>query len=261
VLAALVGVILGIGLLYLSGLPGIWIGREAWQSVIRDLGSLFVVTVAIGILWELWGQRALLDEVLAKVRLSEQIRAAGIVGITSDFFGLDWGVLLGTTKQLDIFFIRGQTWRHVYVNHLVELASKQQSGIRVILPDPEDDVSVREMANRFEISPIELKRQICEAKEFFENLTLKGCSPGGKVNLYFRRGTLQFSYYIMDNVAVVSLYPHLFRTTIPTGNPVPTLVASKGGWMFDWLQHEFDKMVEGADGRTRRLEPERDRTT
>ena len=254
VIAILAGILLGIGLLYLSGLPGIWTGREALQSVVRDLGALFVGTVAVAMLWELWGKRALLDEVLAKVRLAEQVRAAGLVSISSSFHGngWDWQTLLSTTNQLDIFFAYGRTWRRMCQSHLVELAARGHSKIRVVLPDPEDDVSIRSMADRFETTPDELKTQICEAKEFFQSLLPEDTSLRENVTVWFRRGTTLFSFYILDKVAVITLYAHTFESFGPTVKS-PTLIISKGGWMFDWLQDEFNRMVQEAGDQTRRL--------
>jgi hypothetical protein len=253
VIAAMAGTLVGVSLLYLSGLPRIWTGREALQSVVRDLGAVFVGTVAVATLWELWGKRALLDEVLAKVQLAEQIRAAGLVGVTSDFYTLDWGALLSTTRQLDIFFVRGRTWRRVCQTSLVELAAREHSKIRVVLPDPEDDISICSMADLFETTPDELKRQIKEAREFFESLAPRHGSLGGRVNLWLRRGTPNFTFYILDNVAIIALYAHTSKSFGPIANPVPTLVVSREGWIFEFLRNEFDRMVRETDGRTRRL--------
>lgn len=262
VIAALVGIMLGIGLLYLSGLPGIWTGREAWQSVVHDLGALFIGTVAIGVMWELWGKRALLDEALAKAHLAEQIRAAGLTAITSSFYGdgWSWETLLGTTNHLDVFFAYGHTWRRICHNRLVEMAGREHNRIRVVLPDPEDEVSICSMADRFETTPVELKGWIYEAKDFFQDLPPKDTNLRENVTVYFRRGTTLFSYYILDSVAIITLYSHASKSAGSTMGPAPTLVVSRGSWMFDWLQDEFNRMVQGTDGRTKKLELEQNET-
>lgn len=163
--------------------------------------------------------------------------------------------MLGTTSQLDIFFAYGRTWRRICHSHLMELAARGHSKIRVVLPDPEDGVSIHSMADRFEITPDELKRQIYEAKEFFQSLLAEDASLRENVTVWFRRGTTLFSFYILDKVAVITLYAHTFESFGPTVKS-PTLIVSKGGWMFDWLQDEFKRIIQGADGRTRKIDSE-----
>lgn len=79
VLATLITAILGVLLLYVAANSKAWAGAESWQTVIRDIGSLLVVSVAVAALWELFGKRAFRDELLAKAQLAQDVRTAGLV--------------------------------------------------------------------------------------------------------------------------------------------------------------------------------------
>src|SRR6266540_2574164 len=69
-------VLLGVGLLYVAEAAK---GRREpapWDAVVRDLGSLFIATGALSVLWEMIGRRALTDEVLAAADLSSEVQSA-----------------------------------------------------------------------------------------------------------------------------------------------------------------------------------------
>jgi NAD/NADP transhydrogenase beta subunit len=70
--------IAGIGLLYWSKLDAMK-KYPAAQAVIRDLGGLFVVSIAITLIWELCAKRAFSDELLTKANISQQISRSGLI--------------------------------------------------------------------------------------------------------------------------------------------------------------------------------------
>jgi len=58
------------------------IDHPGTQSVARSLAGFLIVSVAIAMLWQLRIKRAFLEEVMAKARLAEEVRAAGVVMLT-----------------------------------------------------------------------------------------------------------------------------------------------------------------------------------
>lgn len=231
---------LGIFLLYLSSSKNLWESREVWQIVIQNVGSLMLVAVAITLLWELRLKRAFLDEVLAKAQVSKEVTFAGIVKITDSFHhDIDWKSYFQTVNKLDIFFAYGQTWRKIHREELREVANREGARIRVVLPDPEDEQTVSELARRFECNNEELKKLIQEAKEDFLSLQSEKVGKGAQINIWFLPAAPHFTFYRFDRIGIIALYTH--RRKQP---PVPTFVVEKGGTLYDYIRKEFNAMIE-----------------
>lgn len=230
----------GVLLLYLAGDERSWESYKALQSVIRSLGSLLFVTATINLLWQLWAKRAFLDEVLAKVGIAKEIEFAGILKITDSFHdAVDWKSLFRTVSKLDIFFAYGRTWRNTHVRELQELAAREGARIRVVLPDPDDEQTIVELARRFAYQPQQLRDLIKEAEEYFRNLhTFRG-PKGAQIEIRFLPAAPVFSFYRFDHIAIIALYSHRRGR----GPAVPTFVCEDGGTLYDYIRKEFDAMV------------------
>src|SRR2546426_4509069 len=146
VLAAVGLAVSGLILLWISA-SFQWNNNTAAQSVVRDVGSFLSASAVLTFLWEFWGRRAFLDEVLAKVQLSDDVRSAGILKIVPSFHtGIDWQTYFPRARELDILFAYGRTWRATHLEELQHVAQKKGSRIRVVLPDPDDPLTVGELA-------------------------------------------------------------------------------------------------------------------
>lgn len=62
---------------------------------------------------------------------------------------IDWTSLFNKVNKLDIFFAYGQIWRKTYLQELREVAARKNARIRLVLPDPEDEQTISELARRF----------------------------------------------------------------------------------------------------------------
>lgn len=238
ILVALVIVVLGVILLYLSN-QDFWTGYEAWQVVVRDIGGLLIVTVAITLLWELWAKRAFLDEVLVKVRMADEVKLAGLVRVTDSFHrGIDWDPLFHSVNKLDIFFAYGRTWRSTHTEELREVAARKGARIRIVLPDPDDVQTVSELARRFNSTPEKIKQLIKEAETDFRNLRHISAGNGAQIGIWFLPATPQFSFYRFDHIAIFALYSHSRERV-----PIPTFVVEMGGTLYDYIRKEFEAMI------------------
>lgn len=247
-LAALIIAVIGIGCLYISAQKDWWQGYEVWQTVIQQLGGLLFVVVTITVLWELWGKRALLDEVLAKAQISKEIMVSGITKITDSFhYEIDWRSYLREVNKLDIFFAYGRTWRNTYIHELQEVASRDGARIRVVLPDPEDDQTVSELARRFDYTTEDLTELVREAEVYFRNLRSSAGARGAQVDIWFLPAAPHFSFYRFDRTAIMALYTHRRERA-----PVPTFVCEMGGTLYDYIRKEFDAMIR-PDGLARHV--------
>ena len=225
---------LGAILLYLSA-KDLWKGYEAWQVVVRNIGGLLVITVAITLLWELWAKRAFLDEVLAKVQMADEVRLAGFVRVTDSFHrGIDWEPLFRSVNKLDIFFAYGRTWRSTHAEELKKVAARKGARIRIVLPDPEDAQTVSELARRFNFTPKKLRELIREAETDFRNLRHISADSGAQIDIWFLPATPQFSFYRFDRIAIFALYSHVRERV-----SVPTFVVEMGGTLYEYIRNEF----------------------
>lgn len=228
----------GLLLLYLSADNSIWTDREIWQTVIRDLGGLLLVTVALTLSWEIMGKRAFMDEVLAKAQISKEIKYAGIIRISDSFHhDIEWKSYLRSVNKLDIFFAYGQTWRNTYYQELRDVASREDARIRVVLPDPDDELTIIELSRRFNYTTETLIELIKEAKEFFRRLRPVG-GKGAQIYVWYLPAAPTFSFYRIDKKAILALYTHRKERA-----PVPTFVCEMGGTLYDYIRKEFDAMI------------------
>jgi hypothetical protein len=238
-LVAFVVASLGIGLLYAAAHKDWWKNYEVWQTVVQNVGSLLLVTVVITILWELWGKRAFLDEVLAKAQVSKEIAFAGITKITDSFHhDIDWRSYFRTVNKLDIFFAYARTWRNTYTQELQEVASREDARIRVVLPDPENEQTVIELARRFNYTPEELRTLIREAETQFRSLRSSIGAKGAHIDIWFLPAAPLFTFYRFDRIAILALYSHCRERV-----PVPTFVCEMGGTLYDYIRKEFEAMI------------------
>lgn len=231
----------GIAALILSAQGGWWERYEVWQTLLRELGALLLVTVIITILWDLVGKRAFLDEVCAKARVSAEIRLAGISSVTTSYnlSEIDWGSLFKNVKKLDLFFSYARTWRNTHLQELKRLAASKGARIRVVLPDPGDDLTVRDLARRFDCSTTELVSRIEEAAAFFRNLRPSSGSDGAQVIVWFLPAAPLYAFYRFDRVVVLTLHGHRRERA-----PFPTFVCEQDGTLYEYVRQEFEAMIK-----------------
>jgi hypothetical protein len=213
-------------------------------AVFQDLGGLLMVSGAVSALWELAAKRSFLDEIRAKAQMTEELRDAGIIAYESDFRLLDWHELLDKASCLDIFFTYSRTWRNQYNRELLEMARRRTTRMRVILPDPEDEMTVKSLAHRFGMSETELVERINEAKAYFSGF---GRMHPAEVEVWFYPRPPLFSFYLIDDRAVLALYHHREERLY-----VPAFVARGGGELYSYLRDEFEAMIDENKGLARK---------
>jgi len=78
--ATVVGVA-GLGLIFLSDASAVWGNglNDTLPLVIRHIGSLLLVTVALTLIWELSAKRSFVDELYSKANIAQSITALGLL--------------------------------------------------------------------------------------------------------------------------------------------------------------------------------------
>ncbi len=239
-LVALVITIIGIGVLYISAREDWWKNYKVWQTVLQNVGALLMVTVTLSLLWELYGKRSFLDEVLSKAHISKEITFAGITKITDSFhhYDIDWKTYFCTVNKLDIFFAYARTWRNTYTEELHKVAAREGVRIQIVLPDPEDKQVIVELARRFKYTEDEMERLIREAETYFRNLSKSAGANGAQIDIWFLPAAPLFTFYRFDRVGILALYTH--RRELVS---VPTFVCEMGGTLYDYIRKEFKAMI------------------
>lgn len=234
-LTAVVAGGIGIGLLYLATILEEFSVAPSIFTVIRQLGGLFVVSTAVGVLWQLRVRRVFLSEILQTTQLAEEIRDSGIVKITSDYNReIDWPELFKNVRELDVFFSYGQTWRSSNVVHLRKL-SETDAQIRIVLPDPDDNQIMAELARRFQIRADEVRQRVRDSAEDFIKIFGKSKAT---FSLWYLPESPVFTMYRFDHRAILALYKHRHER-----GEVPTFMVQKGGLIYDFLVQDFEAFV------------------
>jgi hypothetical protein len=233
---------IGVAFVIIGGLLLWWSGTNHWktnlqmQAFLAQGGGLLLATGLLAVAWDLFGRRALADEVLAKAGLSRDVVRAGIEGVTTQYLTeVEWASLFRDVSKLDIFVAYAATWRNSHRGSLQQLAQRPDARIRVFLPDPSDRRTVEVLADRFSMQPADLVTRINEAIDDFESLAVPGRAS---IEVYVRAGDAVFSCYRFDGRAVLTLYTHRKRRT-----QVPTFVLSSGE-LFDYVYNELTAIAE-----------------
>jgi|SRR5579862_647206 len=235
-----VAAVAGIGLLLLANDWGWLVCHSGWQTLARELGSMLVISVAIGFLWELRAKRSLLTELLAKAKLAENVRSAGLVAITTDFQrGIEWAEELQKVTKLDVFFAYGRTWRATNNEDLRKLARKEDARIRVVLPDPDSPQLIAELARRFATTEEKTKVLIEEAAADFKKVFLEPSDVIAEFSLWYLPESPVFSLYRFDHKAVLVLYNHRKER-----GGIPAMVVEEGGSLYTFARDEFESMIQ-----------------
>lgn len=241
--------IVGFLLLLLSSHQMWWAEHATTQLLLQQTGGLLFVTAAITLIWETLGKRAFLEEILAKAQVSRDIQFSGLLKVTDSFHtDIDWRHHIGKSSKIDIFFAYGQTWRNSHDKELRSAALRRDTRIRVVLPDPEDEQTVDELAKRFSYEPGKLKARVKDAAQYFQNLREENEGDENGVHIWFLHAAPTFSFYRFDSTGILALYTHRKGRTA-----VPTFVCEQGGTLYDYVRHEFDAMIDPKAGLATKL--------
>lgn len=240
-LVALIVAFVGVGLLLWSNDQSLWVQKEVYQGLIRDLGSLCVVTVAFTLIWELTAKRAFVDELLTKARISHELNLSGIVQIAYDQQYIDWDQLFNGAREVDLYFAYARTWRGAHQRRIRELSSRDGINIRVIMPDPDDQLIMQGLAARFNLSPEIVRERILETSQDFLELRRQNQNKGAYIEIWYVSRPPIFALYRFDNIVILSLYSYENREA-STG--VPHFVAIKGGSLYNFAFTQLQTLID-----------------
>lgn len=231
-----------------------WLRSHAiLTSLVRDFGSLLIASVAVALLWELYAKRAFIDELLAKGRasvndliartiLARELQEAGLRAFTTDFaHQVNWLDLFRNSRRVDLFFSYARSWMNTNNAQLQELARREGARIRVVLPDPNNEQLVLELARRFSKSAAELRASIIATRDDFFTIFVTPFRDEPQkpdFSLFYASTTPQFTFYRFDSRSVLALYKHRQGR-----GGVPVFEAEEGGTIHLFIQQEMDAFI------------------
>ncbi|MEC3974893.1 hypothetical protein [Amycolatopsis sp. H20-H5] len=170
--------------------------------------------------------------------LTRDFEAAGLLRIGATYLGeLEWKQLFAEVTELDIVVAYGQTWRNMHARELAQVAARPDSRIRVFLADPNDELTLAILADRFDSTPNELRSRITATHRAYETLRQP---HGAQIEVYYRSGDRVFSFYRFDDIAVVGLYSH----SRARGAAVPVFVCARPGELYEFIQDELAVILD-----------------
>jgi hypothetical protein len=222
---------------------GEWLKHHSYEisgAIATEVGSALFVSVVLGIFWDAFGKRAYADELLEKAGIAQSINTAGIRRFT--FFRspeLSWNDLFNKTNKLDIFVVHASTWRNTHVDEIINMLEDKKASLRIVLPDPDNERVIGELASRFVMDELEVQNKIREAASFFSERRTKA---RGTVEVRFTTQTPLYSYYIFSTGGIFAFFNHKAGKE----EPVPALQCDNHGTFYRYLAKQFEELYTNA---------------
>lgn len=232
---ALVVVVLGVALMYISNLPDL-ADSPGWVATLNQLGGLFITTGVLAVLWDLKGKRAFLEEVLDKAKLSSDVDAAGIERVTMNWKEIPWDEFFSSANHIEVFIAYGSSWRKNNWESIVKFAQNEKHVLRMYLPNPQDEATMRILAQRYEYTPEKIQAYIEEASEEFARL---GINSKADIRVYYRSGDPTYTCYRFNEKFLVTLYANRRER-----GGVPTMLFDAGGTFGEFFKRDLEAVRE-----------------
>lgn len=236
-LICLVFCLLGLLLLLLAGFLH---KREPFVTLVRELGAVCFAMGLLSVAWDFGAKRASTEDLLRQFRISEQVSAAGLVGVTPNFrVNIPWAEYFQRVQLLDIHVTAAPNWVWDHQQELRDTARRKGASIRIALPDPSNPSVIAELARRAGESSQTMSDKIQATRRKFEELARE---PGatGHFEIWFVAQAPLFTSYRFDDVTVLATYNHSGYDY-----PVPAFICQRPGSLFEFVRDDFDHLIAG----------------
>lgn len=195
------------------------------------ISSTFATVILANVLWEVIAKENFAKTLLKQVKISENIAKSGIDAVYVDFREINWKKEFENTKSFTAAFVYAYSWRSNNDSTIRAFASKgsRRKKMKIIVPDPEIDAIMSDLDRRFNFEKGETRKRVEDCIKYY-------CDLG--VAVYVFEGTLQSSYYLMDQVGVMSFFTHSKEK-----GTVPALRAVKTGNMYKYIDSDLQAIL------------------
>lgn len=237
---------LGMALAVIGGFAFMLLGSLAFKPedyprfspLLQQFAGFFLGTGVLAVIWEFLNKRAFLEEILRKVDVSEDVQVARFLKFATHFDKVDWKRYLEGTRDLDIFFANGDGWEKLVTPDLPPFLARSDTKLRLILPDVRSERVVAAVAVRngrtSDVQTTRLEQANLRWSESFRS------SGNSKHSLIPVTIAPQYTLYIFDQVAIISLYTYSPDETAKW----PFIICEKGGSLYKAMKNEFAEVLK-----------------
>ena len=199
-----------------------------FTTIASTIGAAFLVNF----LWEIFAKRRFAESIFEVAKISKNIEQSGVDHIDTDFSSINWKDELPKTHNLIAIFTYAQTWRNSNRVAIQSFTKKRKNKFTVIMPDYENDDIMAEFDRRYSYTTGKTRELIKDAIIDYSGL-------GAQV--YLCNKSLQATYYVMDNVALMAFFKHS-----PGRSTVPYIRAESSGSFYDYIVSEKNAILDAS---------------
>lgn len=196
------------------------------STIVSTIGAAFLVNL----LWEVFAKKRFAESIIEMAKISKNIEQSGVDHIDTDFSSINWKDELSKTHNFTAIFTYAQTWRNSNRIAIQNFTKKRKNKFTVFMPDYENDEIMAEFDRRYNYTTGKTRELIKEAVIDYSEL-------GAKVYLFDK--SLQSTYYVMDNVALMAFFKHS-----PGRTTVPYIRAESAGSFYDYIVSEKNAILD-----------------
>jgi hypothetical protein len=178
--------------------------NEFWKASCSNIASAIIVAGIFSVINEKISKDSLIELILAKMKLKQEIDSTGIEEVFTDISNVDYRYYLKTAKKsIDIVHVYGRTWTTNNMDEIEEKLLNTNCQIRVILLSPHSPF-IDGLASYYNITPEDLVSKIEEVTDMWKCLYAKKMqrkkrSTQSSLTLYYHNGQPASALYRIDN--------------------------------------------------------------
>ena len=222
-----------------------------WKSLLSNISSMLFISGGFGLIDQYFLKEKLINLILEKIELKDQISKTGIEDIFFCINDIDYKYYLkNATRRLDIVHIYGRSWTTSNIDILREKIFRSNCYIRVVLLSPESKL-IPGLADNFNYSEDQLCNSINESTKIWfdiynEKKKQKRKKTNSKIELYYHNGIPSHSLYrIDDKIILVTSKLARGRTT-----KLPSMVINDTKFnedLYSIYLEQIEKLIEESE--------------
>jgi hypothetical protein len=199
---ALIGILLLLGVGFI--LASQYITNEFLKASCSNIASAIIVAGIFSAVNEKIVKDNLIELILSKIKLKQEIDATGIEEVFTDISDVDYRYYLkGAKKNIDILHVYGRTWTTNNLDDIKDKLLNSNCDIRVILVDPESPF-IEGLAKFYGVTSDDLKQKIQEVSAMWKDLHAKKSVRKRKptqssIKLYYHKSQPASAVYRIDD--------------------------------------------------------------
>lgn len=228
-------------------LKEMYVTNNLWGEILNNIAVALFIGGIFELMNEYYLKEKLVDLILEKLKLKENIDKTGITDVFSDIHDVDYRYYIkNSNKNIDIYHVYGRSWTNSNLDTIKDRLLRSNCNIRVILLSPNSKF-IEGLAERYEITEDGLKANIKEMertwrKLFEEKKPIKKRKTQSSLKLFYSDSFPVYSLYRFDdNIINVQSKPSKGRTT-----SLPIIVCkdtNKGYDLHDMYTKELEDII------------------